>query len=117
MRYFDITEFDSPDIGSGGEMMQESTLNMLDDARGIAGIPFKINSGYRTPEHNKKVGGTSNSAHLDGYAVDIACSDSRSRWIIVEALIMAGFNRIGIADTFIHVDNQPSKPSDVIWTY
>jgi hypothetical protein len=29
----------------------------------------------------------------------------------------AGFNRIGIAPTFIHVDNDPSKPEDVIWLY
>jgi hypothetical protein len=29
----------------------------------------------------------------------------------------AGFNRIGIADTFIHVDNDPGKAENVIWTY
>jgi hypothetical protein len=29
----------------------------------------------------------------------------------------AGFNRIGISSTFIHVDNDPSKPEDVIWLY
>jgi hypothetical protein len=28
-----------------------------------------------------------------------------------------GFNRIGVANTFIHVDNDPSLPEDVIWTY
>ena len=33
--------------------------------------PITINSGYRSPEHNAKVGGTENSQHLLGKAADI----------------------------------------------
>jgi hypothetical protein len=29
----------------------------------------------------------------------------------------AGFNRLGIAKTFIHVDNDPGKPEDTVWLY
>jgi hypothetical protein len=36
---------------------------------------------------------------------------------IVGSLLEAGFNRIGIADTFIHVDNDPTKPEEVMWKY
>jgi len=118
MRYFNYHEFDSPDaIGSGEQMMDEVFLEMLDKARHLAGIPFKINSGYRTPERNRLVGGKKTSSHLKGLAADIHCVDSRSRAYIIDGLIDAGFNRIGIAQTFIHVDDDPSKDADVIWLY
>ena len=35
--------------------------------------PIVINSGYRSPEVNKAVGGAPNSNHLTGCAVDIRC--------------------------------------------
>ena len=36
--------------------------------------PIRINSGYRTPEYNKKVGGASKSQHLTASAADIIMS-------------------------------------------
>lgn len=92
-------------------------LDKLDDAREIAGIPFYINSAFRTKEDNDRVGGKKDSSHLKGLAVDIKVNDSRTRSIVLNALIGAGFTRIGIADTFIHVDNDKSKSQNVIWTY
>lgn len=99
-----------------GNMNQEFLIK-LDRAREVAQIPFKINSAYRTPEHNAKIGGKPNSSHLKGLAVDISVTDSRSRFIVLNALISVGFNRIGIADTFIHVDLDRDKSQQVIWTY
>lgn len=117
MTNFELYEFDSPDEIGSGQNMQEDFLTKLDEARTLAGVPFVINSGYRTIERNNKVGGKSNSAHLFGYAADISCSNSRDRFIIINALIQSGFNRVGIADTFIHVDCDPNKSKNVIWTY
>ncbi len=117
LKHFSINEFDSPDLPNSGLNMDNDFLQMLDIAREIANIPFKINSGYRTKEHNKKVGGKSDSSHLVGKAVDIAYSNSRDRWIIITALQEAGFNRLGIAKTFVHTDNDQTKSPDVIWTY
>jgi len=97
--------------------MQPHFLLKLDEAREYAGIPFVINSAYRSPKHNKKVGGKPNSSHIKGLAVDIRCNTSRNRFIILDALIAVGFNRIGIADSFIHVDLDLSKSDNVIWTY
>ena len=37
-------------------------------------LGFLINSGYRSPQLNKRVGGVSTSNHLTGCAVDIRCS-------------------------------------------
>ena len=98
------------------ENMNADFLNKLDEAREIANIPFIINSAYRSPEHPLSIKNPS-SSHIKGLAVDIKATDSRTRFIILNALINAGFNRIGIADTFIHVDLDLDKSSKVIWTY
>lgn len=120
--YFRSHEFDSPLQQGSGQLMQPSTLYMLNNARHIAGIPFTITSGFRIEadidrllDAGYKV--SRNSSHLKGYAVDIATPSSEHRYKILSALIEAGFNRIGIADTFIHADNDPDKPKNVIWKY
>lgn len=93
--------------------MDTKLLEMLDQARGLAGVPFKINSSYRSPEYNKSVGGVANSSHTKGKAVDIACADSRARFLMLKSLIAVGFNRIELAPTWIHVDVDASKDSNV----
>ncbi len=110
-------EFDSPDELGSHKNMKPSFMRKLKQARDFAGTPFTINSGHRTTSHNKKVGGKIDSSHLDGLAGDISCSNSRQRALILSSVIRAGFNRIGIGKTFIHVDNDPSKPKDVFWMY
>ena len=46
----------------------------LEVLRDRYGAPIIINSGYRSPQLNKKVGGVSTSNHVTGCAVDIRCS-------------------------------------------
>ena len=116
-KYFKIEEFASPDDPTSGNMMDSLLLDKLDLARDICGFPLIINSGYRSIEHNKKVGGVANSSHLLGLAVDIHCTDSRKRFMLLDALLVAGFDRVGLADTYIHVDVDPEKKPCVIWTY
>ena len=117
LRHFTLDEFDSPDKPGSGANMDADFLEMLDEARQRCGIPFRINSGFRTVAHNRKVGGVSNSSHLRGYAADIHCTESRHRFHMIRALLSVGFDRIGIGSTFIHVDNDPAKADDVIWHY
>ena len=117
MKYFKLSEFDSPDVVGSGEAMDREFLSKLDQARSLCDIPFRITSGYRTEDHNRKVKGVLGSSHTKGLAADIACTNSAARHIIVSALLKVGLNRIGIADTFIHVDRDPSKVANVIWTY
>ena len=122
MKYFEISEFDSPDEVGSGKYMDSEFLRMLDEARELAGIPFRITSGYRTPSHNAYVGGVQpsldkkGSSHLFGYAADIACNNSSDREIILAAVIKAGFRRVGIANSFIHIDNDPDKNA-AVWLY
>jgi uncharacterized protein YcbK (DUF882 family) len=116
-QYFKFSEFDSPDEPGSGAKMEPVFLELLDKAREVANVPFKITSGFRTLEHNHRVGGSQNSSHLRGYAADIACNSSMQRYRILMALIKVGFKRIGIANGFIHVDCDPALPNEVIWRY
>ena len=97
--------------------LKHELVELLDKARGIAGVPFVINSGYRSKARNEQVGGVADSAHMSGFAVDIKCTTSINRDKIIRALMEVGFTRIGIANTFIHADIDPTKPQNVIWTY
>ena len=114
LKYFKLSEFD--DAPGTGKNMKKDFLTKLDKARGIADVPFKITSGYRSKETNKRAGGVSTSSHLKGLAADISCKDSSTRQKIISGLIKAGFTRIGIADTFIHCDTDKDK-NDAIWLY
>ena len=122
LKNFKLEEFDSPDLKGSGKNMDADFMQLLDRARTEAGIPFKINSGYRTESHNAKVGGkpktntSKGSSHMYGLAADIACTDSVTRQKILTALIKVGFTRAGIAQSFVHVDYDNSKPN-AIWLY
>jgi uncharacterized protein YcbK (DUF882 family) len=118
IKYFKPEEFDSPDVpGSGEKYMKASIVEALEFLRTICQFPFKVNSGYRTPAHNRQVGGKPSSAHLLGYAADIAIEDSDKRYRLVKAALAYDIKRIGIARTFIHLDMAPGLPAPVIWLY
>ncbi len=102
--------------GSGKQHMNRTFMAMLQEARTIAGIPFTINSGYRTPQYNATLkDSVPNSSHVLGHAADIAITPA-TKLKIAKALYAAGFRRFGFANSYIHVDNDPSKPV-AIWNY
>lgn len=118
MKHFNPSEF-SCQCGCGGGYsdMDAEFLAMLDDARGLAEVPFRLSSAYRCEKHNEAVGGVEDSAHTKGRAVDIIARSGFEKWRIICGLKKAGFVRIGINKKFMHADNDPHKPQHVIWTY
>jgi len=118
MEHFNWEEF-ACNCGCGRHIdkMNKEFLYMLDEARGTASVPFIITSGYRCPVYNMTVGGKDNSAHKYGLAADIQCLTSSDRFLIVDALIAVGFDRIGIGHGFIHVDYDLTKPTEMMWDY
>jgi uncharacterized protein YcbK (DUF882 family) len=97
--------------------LDQELCAMLDLARGHAGVPFTITCGLRTQAQNDALAGSSvkDSAHLTGHAVDLACSDSASRFAMIKALLGVGFTRIGVYSAHVHVDNSKTLPQNVIW--
>lgn len=112
--YFTESEFEA--VSCKLSDINAVSLARLDLARDIAGVPFIVNSAFRTAEQNRNCRGASNSAHLRGRAFDIACN-SKNRWQIVRAAMLAGFTRIGVASSFIHMDDDPILPSPSLWLY
>lgn len=109
---------------SGLQSMDKDFIKRLDNARDevetvwnkynpTRKIVFLINSALRTPHYNVWLAENTNyqvatnSPHKLGKAVDISVSayDPEQREVIIRALRNQGFERFGIANTFIHVDS------------
>ena len=116
-RYFTEKEFKACSPSCSIEDMKQDTLNRLDKARELAGIPFVLNSAYRSVAWEKSKGRSGEGAHTEGRAVDIRCNSNANRLKIVKALIEAGFNRIGIGKTYIHADDSKVRTQNVMWHY
>jgi uncharacterized protein YcbK (DUF882 family) len=95
----------------------EELVAILQAMRDAYGEPITITSAIRCPARNAQVGGVGDSAHLTGHAADLWVPNSRERFRLVELALRVGFNRIGIGNTFIHVDIDRSKPGRVMWLY
>ena len=121
-KYFTYREFDCKGGEGKGENMNDDFVCLLDEARELAGIPFKITSGYRTEEYNKRLmdygfQASITSSHLKGLAADIEVKSSEDRFRIIGALVSVGIYRIGIGKDFIHCDIDENKKPNLIWTY
>ena len=112
--HFTAAEFVCHCCGRGEDEMSPDLLTALQTARYVADVPFKINSGFRCPAHNAAVGGVPDSAHTLGMAADVATPSSLTRWAVLHS-VFGRFVRLGVYQTFVHVDVDKSKPSPVCW--
>lgn len=85
-----VTHQKLPNDPGPGEVYALTKLanNVLEPIRDLLGCPLKINSGYRSREVNKAVGGASNSQHMKGEAADIVplCKDAITLELCFEAI-------------------------------
>ena len=73
------------------------------------GETLTINSGYRSPAWNKKIGGVKNSMHLKAMASDLVCKSLTPKQLkaVIEKLIKEGKMKnggIGLYPSFVHYD-------------
>tara|TARA_R110002153_G_scaffold97193_2_gene231866 strand:+ start:365 stop:721 length:357 start_codon:yes stop_codon:yes gene_type:complete len=118
MKFFDLSEFDCSHTGANE--MDEEFLAYVEELRGACGFPFQITSGYRHETHPEEARKDSPGFHSKGVACDIRVSNGVQRRTIVDQAIRFGFAGIGVANTFVHVDERSLTPgnwSDVLWTY
>ncbi len=98
--------------------LKHELWTLLDKIREECGFPIRITSGLRTQAENDALkDSVSDSAHLSGLACDILCLYSDKRFKLQQVAQKYGVNRIGVGKTFIHLDIDPTKPKDVMWTY
>ena len=93
--------------GTGRLLIKHAAMHALQIARDTVSKPFVINSAYRSPRYNAKIGGVKNSYHTKGMAFDISLR-GHDKHQLVNELVAAGFRGIGHYPTFIHADIRPS---------
>lgn len=103
---FKVSEFACKD-GSDKILIDLDMIPILQTIRDIGGR-LTITSAYRTPTHNKSVGGVSNSYHLYGRAFDIV-SENLSVLEICELANTLGVKGIIKYPTFVHIDSRNLK--------
>lgn len=108
--FFDTKEFESKDGKQSpfdDTVVKRELIVMLNAIRSRYGKPIVVTSGYRSPEHNAKVGGVKNSYHTLGLAADIRpLNENRSDLTGLQAICdeMNPHGGVGFYDTFVHVD-------------
>jgi len=112
-KYFKEEEFACQETGEN-EILPEF-IERLDQLREICDFPFHITSGYRSPEHSLEKAKVKPGTHARGIAADIHADNGIERRKIIEEALKLGFNGIGVAKTFVHVDIRTTAP--VMWTY
>ena len=112
-KYFKLSDFDCQETGEN-EMSADFILE-LDGLREDCGFPFIITSGYRSKTHSLEAKKKRPGMHSYGIAADIKVSGGSDRMLVVAKAIQHGFNGIGIAKTFVHVDKRQS--ASVMWVY
>lgn len=102
-RHFRAREFQTGNCNI--VIVSKILLSVLDTLREKIGEPIYINSGYRTPEHNKAVGGSTLSYHMYGMAADIRADKHTPKqlYTILDKMLK-GWGGLEEHETFIHVD-------------
>ena len=84
--------------------------------RDAVGLPLVVLSAYRTPEHNRAVGGARNSQHVEGRALDLLPPRG---WKVTDLAAVAAavpaIRGLGLYPTFVHIDVRPTERR-AVWT-
>ncbi len=107
-----IKNIASPNIMGNLKTLAEG----LEQVRKVLGYPLFINSGYRSPELNKAVGGASTSAHVQGYATDFTCRKFGTPDEIVKVLEKSGikYDQIIAEGTWTHISFDPKMRQETL---
>ena len=101
---FRVREFACQD-GSDVIFVSPELISLLQKIRTHFGKAVTITSAYRTPPHNKSVGGTTYSQHQYGTAADIKVSGVSPKKVAAYAeTLLVNKGGIGTYDTFTHID-------------
>lgn len=102
--HFTLAEFASRD-GADAVHVHPALVALLEIVRAHFGAPVRVNSGYRSPEHNRDIGGAALSRHTFGLAADIVV-DGILPQTVHAFLVTLAPGGLGKYRTFTHVDVQ-----------
>ena len=96
--------------GTGRLLLNEAALDKLQALRDRLGKPLIVRSAYRSPEHNRAVGGAKASKHMEAIAFDIAMANHDPEAFEAAARAI-GFRGFGFypRSAFIHIDLGPAR--------
>jgi zinc D-Ala-D-Ala carboxypeptidase len=96
--------------GTGRLVVDDQALDKLQALRDRLGKPLILTSAYRSPEHNKRVGGAKNSRHMQGDAFDVMMTnhDPQSFEAAARAVGFTGFGYYPKSG-FMHVDTGSAR--------
>ena len=96
--------------GTGQIKLHPEALDKLQALRERLGKPLIVRSAYRSPEHNRALGGAKASKHMDGTALDIAMAN-HDPVAFEEAAREVGFLGFGFypRSGFMHIDLGPAR--------
>lgn len=114
MKYFTLKELTKTATGLPNTPDMEAINNLeylvekiLDPVRELWGAPITVNSGYRSVQVNRAVGGVANSQHLRGEAADITAGSPSKNGKLFGMIVNGGYNFDQLIDekncTWIHV--------------
>ena len=105
---FKVKEFKCNDGSDKIVVDTEFVETKLQDIRNHFKAAVTINSAYRTPSYNKKVGGASSSYHVKGRAFDIVVKGYKPSEVAAYARSI-GIKGVIEYNTFVHVDSRPKQ--------
>lgn len=106
--HFKEKEFQCKD-GSEDFLIAKELIDILEEIRTHFNAPVYINSGYRTPKWNEKVGGAKNSFHCKGMAADIEVKGHSSLEVAKYANSIMKQGGIIRYTNFTHIDVREAK--------
>lgn len=100
--HFVLSEVASKD-GAPLVKVHPALILLLENVRRHFGQPVIVSSGYRTPDHNRAIGGAKDSVHMKGMAADIVVRGVMPLDVqnYLERLDIGGLGRY---TAFTHVD-------------
>lgn len=101
--HFKASEFQCKDK-TEGLLVANELVEVLEKIRNNFNAPVIINSGYRTPSWNSKVGGAPNSYHCKGMAADIVVKGHSSREVAKYADSIMKQGGVIRYTNFVHID-------------
>ena len=109
--HFTLNEMACKD-GSDEVLYSTELMSMLEKLRAYGGFTVHINSGYRSPSYNRKIGGASKSQHTLGTAADIVVKKNGKTVSAKKICCLCqdlGFKGVAyISESAVHVDMRSS---------